>query len=155
MNSSNLELKIFFNIQALSCRIWIIQLNSIILEMVIICKLLDKALSVNHYMVWTFSSCIFVCLFWMKPSPCWLSFFLFLFVVQICIIFIFSDFKFLILYWSIADLKCCDSFRWTTRGPSHTFTLSILPQTPLPSRLPHNVDQSSLCYTVCPCWLST
>ena len=59
-----------------------------------------------------------------------------------------------ILYWSIADLKCCDSFRWTTRGPSHTFTLSILPQTPLPSRLPHNVDQSSLCYTVRPCWLS-
>ena len=23
----------------------------------------------------------------------------------------------------------------------------ILPQTPLPSRLPHNIEQSSLCYT--------
>ena len=31
---------------------------------------------------------------------------------------------------------------------------SILPQTPLPSRLAHNTEQSSLCYTVGPCWLS-
>ena len=28
------------------------------------------------------------------------------------------------------------------------------PQTSLPSRLLHNIDQSSLCYTVGPCWLS-
>ena len=32
--------------------------------------------------------------------------------------------------------------------------VSILPQTPLPCRLPHNTEQSSLCYTVGPCWLS-
>ena len=34
--------------------------------------------------------------------------------------------------------------------------VSILPQTPLPLpfRLSHNVEQSSLCYTVGPCWLS-
>ena len=32
--------------------------------------------------------------------------------------------------------------------------VSILPLTPLPSRLPHNIEQSSLCYTVGP-WLST
>ena len=32
--------------------------------------------------------------------------------------------------------------------------VSILPQTPLPSRLPHNIEQNSLCYTVGPCWLS-
>ena len=31
--------------------------------------------------------------------------------------------------------------------------ISILPQTPLPSRLPHIIEQSSLCYTVGPCWL--
>ena len=31
----------------------------------------------------------------------------------------------------------------------------ILPQTPLPSRLPHNIEQSSLCCTVGPCWLPT
>ena len=31
--------------------------------------------------------------------------------------------------------------------------VSILPQTPLPSRLPHNTVQSSLCYAVGPCWL--
>ena len=31
----------------------------------------------------------------------------------------------------------------------------ILPQTPLPSRLPHNILQNSLCYTTLgPCWLS-
>ena len=32
--------------------------------------------------------------------------------------------------------------------------VSILPQTPLPSRLPHNVEQSSTCYTVGPCFPS-
>ena len=34
--------------------------------------------------------------------------------------------------------------------------VSILPQTPLPSpsRLPHNIEQSSLCYRVGTCWLS-
>ena len=32
--------------------------------------------------------------------------------------------------------------------------VSILPQTPLPSRLPHHSKKSSLCYTVGPCWLS-
>ena len=31
----------------------------------------------------------------------------------------------------------------------------ILPQTPLPSRLPHNIEQSSLRCTVGPCWLSS
>ena len=29
--------------------------------------------------------------------------------------------------------------------------VSILPQTPLPSRLPYNIEQSSLCWTVVPC----
>ena len=33
--------------------------------------------------------------------------------------------------------------------------VSILPQTPLPSRLPHNIEQSCLCYTVGPFWLAT
>ena len=32
--------------------------------------------------------------------------------------------------------------------------VSILSQTPLPSRLPHNIEQSSLYYAVGPCWLS-
>ena len=32
--------------------------------------------------------------------------------------------------------------------------IPILPQTPLPSRLPQNIEQSSLCYTVGPCWVS-
>ena len=31
--------------------------------------------------------------------------------------------------------------------------VSILPQTPLPSRLPHDIEQSSLCYSVNLCWL--
>ena len=31
---------------------------------------------------------------------------------------------------------------------------SILLQTPFSSRLPHNIERSSLCYTVGPCWLS-
>ena len=32
--------------------------------------------------------------------------------------------------------------------------VSILPQSLFPSRLPHTIEQSSLCYTVHPCWLS-
>ena len=31
--------------------------------------------------------------------------------------------------------------------------VSIVSQTPLPSRLPSNIEQSSLYYTVGPCWL--
>ena len=34
---------------------------------------------------------------------------------------------------------------------THTH-LSILSQALLPSRLPHNIEQSSLCYAVGPCW---
>ena len=32
--------------------------------------------------------------------------------------------------------------------------VSTLPQSTLPSRLPHNIQQSAKCYTVGPCWLS-
>ena len=38
--------------------------------------------------------------------------------------------------------------------PAKYIHVSILHQTPFPSRLPHNTDQSSLCYTVGPCWFS-
>ena len=49
-----------------------------------------------------------------------------------------------------------DSFRWMANGLSLTYICIHLPQTPLPSRLPHNIEQSSTCYssTVSPCWLS-
>ena len=30
--------------------------------------------------------------------------------------------------------------------------ISILPQNPIPSRLVHDIEQSSLCYTLSPCW---
>ena len=33
--------------------------------------------------------------------------------------------------------------------------VSIFPQTPVPSKLPRNTEQSSLCYIVGPRWLST
>ena len=40
-------------------------------------------------------------------------------------------------------------FRWTANGLNHTYTcFHSPPQTPLPSRLPHNIEQSSLCCTV-------
>ena len=32
--------------------------------------------------------------------------------------------------------------------------VSVLSQTPLPSWLPHNIEQSSMCYAVGPSWLS-
>ena len=45
--------------------------------------------------------------------------------------------KLFILYWSIANYQCCDSFQWTTNSIIHIH-VSILFQTPLPSRLSHN-----------------
>ena len=39
-------------------------------------------------------------------------------------------------------------------APSHTYTCIHFPQTPLLPRLPQNLEQSSLCYTVCPRRLS-
>ena len=45
----------------------------------------------------------------------------------------------------------CDSFRWTAKGLSHTYRCIHSPlNSPPPSRLPHDIDQSSMCYTVCP-----
>ena len=45
---------------------------------------------------------------------------------------------------------------WGCKKSNTTEPLThILPQTPLPSRLPRNIEQSSLCYTVGPCWLFT
>ena len=58
-----------------------------------------------------------------------------------------------ILYWSIANCQCCDSFRWTAKGLSHTYACIHSPPTPLPSRLPHHIGQSSTFYTVGPWWL--
>ena len=56
-----------------------------------------------------------------------------------------------ILYWSITNLQCCDSFRWEAQGLSHAYPCIHSPQSPLRSRLPHKNEQSSLCYTVGPC----
>ena len=42
------------------------------------------------------------------------------------------------------------SFQWTRRTHVH---VSILPQIPLPSRLPHTTEQSSICHIVAPFWL--
>ena len=56
--------------------------------------------------------------------------------------------------WPV-NKQCYGSSRWTGKGPSHTYTCTHSPPTPLPSRLPHNIEQSSMCYTVVdPCWLS-
>ena len=63
-------------------------------------------------------------------------------------------FKLFILYWSIADSQCCDSFRWTAKGLSHTYTCTHSPPNSLPSRLPRNIEQSSMWYKVDPFWLS-
>ena len=49
--------------------------------------------------------------------------------------------------------------KWLSSSSSSIYIVLLLPQTPLPSRLPHNnlvclSEQSSLCCTVGPCWLS-
>ena len=62
--------------------------------------------------------------------------------------------KVLILYCSIAGYKCCDNFRWKAKWLSHTDARIHSPPSSLPSGLPRNIKQSSLSYTVGPCWLS-
>ena len=87
-----------------------------------------------------------------EQSPCWLSI-LFSHFSFIYVLFIYFKKRF-ILYQSISNWQC-----WVISGEqwrdSAIYThVSILPQTPLPSRLPHNTEQSSLCCAVGPCWLS-
>ena len=60
----------------------------------------------------------------------WTFFVLFCFVL-------FLLFKLFILFWGIH------------------IHISILPQTHLPFRLPHNTEQSSMCYTIGPYWTFT
>ena len=50
--------------------------------------------------------------------------------------------------------QCYESFRWIAKGLSHTYTSTIFLQADLPSRPPHNTEQSSLCCTVVPFLLS-
>ena len=52
------------------------------------------------------------------------------------------------------ELNWTDSFTWTVKELSHNTHLSILPQTLLLSRLPHDTEQSSLCCKIGPYWLS-
>ena len=55
----------------------------------------------------------------------------------------------------MASQQWCDSFSWTVKGLSHTYTcIHTHPQTPLPSRLPHDTEQSSLCCPAGPCCFS-
>ena len=42
----------------------------------------------------------------------------------------------------IAVWQCCDGFRWTVKGLSHAYTRVPGLETPLPSRLPHNIGHS-------------
>ena len=58
-------------------------------------------------------------------------------------IYLFESF----LYWGAADYQRCDTFRWTAEGLNHTHTCPHSPQTPLPSRLPYDFEQSSLLYS--------
>ena len=41
------------------------------------------------------------------------------------------------------------------RDSATHINVSILPQTPLSSRLAHKIEQSFMCYTIGLCWLST
>ena len=62
----------------------------------------------------------------------------------------FFSFKLFILYCGIQQINNV----MIVSGEQQERNVSSLPQTPLPSRLPHNTEQSTLCYTVSPCWLS-
>ena len=54
---------------------------------------------------------------------------------------------------NIIDLQCCISFWYTQSDSVVHIHVSILSQILSPFRLLLNIEQSSLCYTVCPWWL--
>ena len=56
---------------------------------------------------------------------------------------LFSNFKLFILYWGIADYVVAVSGEQQRDSTKHIY-VSILSQTPLPSRLAHNIVQSSM-----------
>ena len=62
--------------------------------------------------------------------------------------------KLFILYgvWPVNNIVIVSGEQW--RDSDMHIHISILPQTLLPSKLPHSIEQSSMCYTVGPCWLS-
>jgi len=64
----------------------------------------------------------------------------------------FSFLNFYIRLKPINNVVIVSGERW--RDSATHIHVSIVLQTPLPSRLPHNIEQSSMCYTVGPCWLS-
>ena len=73
---------------------------------------------------------------------------LFLFLLFIYLILI----KLFILYWTMANKNIVIVSGEQRRDSAIHIDVSIPHQTPLPSRVPHNIEQSSLCYTVDPCW---
>ena len=51
----------------------------------------------------------------------------------------FYNFYFVLGVQSV-NKQCCDSFRWTAKGLSHTYTCIHSPPNSLPSRLAHSID---------------
>ena len=58
-----------------------------------------------------------------------------------------------ILYHCIVDLQCCVSFRCRAKSFIYTYTYIHSFSDFSPCRLLQHIEQSSLCYTVGPCWL--
>ena len=69
-----------------------------------------------------------------------------------------SDCRLFVLYWGVADEQHRGSLGWIVKGLSHTRTRIHSTPNPAPIRLAHNIEQSSVFYTVSivgyPCWLS-
>ena len=69
-------------------------------------------------------------------------------------VFFFFLKKLLILYWSVADYRWYDSFRWSAKGFSHTYTCIHSPPNSHLIQATHSTEQSSMCHTVGSCWFS-
>ena len=67
--------------------------------------------------------------------------------------FFFFFFKVFLLCWIITNYQCCEfsGEQWSASAV-HKHVPILCPRPP--SRLPHNTEQSSLCYTVGLCWWS-
>ena len=62
--------------------------------------------------------------------------------------------KLIYFYRSIINLQCCVNFRCTAKWFSYTYIYIYFFQILFPYRLLQNIEYSSVCYTIGPCWLS-
>ena len=99
-------------------------------------------------------------LVWMMlPCPLFSPFYFFLYLLSVLGSSLLHRLSLVVESGGYPLLWCSSSLMlwllsWDTDSRCSCFSIHSPPETPLPSRLPHSTEQSFMCHTVGPCWLS-